>query len=37
LACEVLPLRATTSWQGAGIAIIEAVERIARTSGCDWL
>jgi GNAT superfamily N-acetyltransferase len=38
-ACEVRTLHATISWRGAGTALIEAVERIARASGCDrlWL
>ncbi len=38
-ACEVLTLYASVSWRGTGTALLEAVERVARASGCTrlWL
>ena len=38
-ACEVLTLHATVSRQGVGTALLEAVERVARSAGCErlWL
>ena len=37
--CEVLTLHASVSWRGTGTALLEAVERVARVSGCTrlWL
>lgn len=35
--CEVLTLHATERWRGAGSALIEEVERVARAAGCRQL
>ena len=37
--CEILTLHAAEQWRGAGTALIEEVERIARHAGCRrvWL
>ena len=38
-ACEILTLHAARAWQGAGTALIQAAERVARDRGCRrlWL
>jgi GNAT superfamily N-acetyltransferase len=36
-ACEILTLHATSQWQGAGTALVEAARRIATDEGCDRL
>jgi GNAT superfamily N-acetyltransferase len=35
--CEILTLHAVAPWRGAGTALIEAVEGIARDAGCTRL
>jgi GNAT superfamily N-acetyltransferase len=35
--CEVLTLHAARQWTGAGTALLEAVERVARAAGCERL
>jgi GNAT superfamily N-acetyltransferase len=35
--CEILTLHSARQWRGAGTALIEAVERLARERGCTRL
>ena len=35
--CEILTLHADEQWRGAGTALIEAVEHLARRQGCTRL
>jgi GNAT superfamily N-acetyltransferase len=35
--CEILTLHAAEQWRGAGTALIEEVERVARAAGCRQL